>query len=91
MTDRRYTDALEVPNAEFVAGAKKRATQHSKTKADFQTVISYRLSRDTHKRLKLAAVNHEKTQADILDQAINEYLDKLDNESRINEDDEDGI
>lgn len=91
---RRFSDALDVPDqaSEFIQGAEKRAKKHAKTQTDHTVSTSYRINRETHRRLKLAAVQRETSLSDLLDRAINEYLDKLENESRvINDEDDDGI
>ncbi|KAA8976135.1 hypothetical protein [Halospina sp. K52047b] len=90
----RLGDALDVPESaeKFVRGAEKRANQNKRSATENSVSTSFRLDPGTHKRLKMAAVMHETSQSHLLDQAINEYLDKLESNSRVvDTDDEDGI
>jgi predicted DNA-binding protein len=90
----RLGDALDVPDSanEFIQGAEKRANKHKRSATENSVSTSFRLDPETHKRLKMAAVIHETSQSSLLDQAINDYLDKLESKSRVvDTDDEDGI
>ena len=61
----------------FVRGATQKAKKHSKkSSSDDTTVTSMRLRKSTHKRLKGASVDMEISIQEIVDQAVNEYLNQ---------------
>lgn len=78
MGERHLADSLDVPDdvGDFIDGAEKRAKKHSKKGSDDTTVTSMRLQKSTHKRLKAASVELDQKIGDIVDVAVNEYLDR---------------
>lgn len=78
MGERHLADSLDVPDdvGDFIDGAEKRAKKHSKKGSDDTIVTSMRLRKSTHKRLKTAAVDLDQKIGDIVDIAVNEYLDR---------------
>ena len=92
MRERHLADAMDVPNnvEDFIGGAEKRAKKHSKKASSDDTVTSMRLKKNTHRRLKRASVDLEQKIGDIVDQAVNDYLDGLEKNKKssvLNDDD----
>jgi hypothetical protein len=92
MRERHLADAMDVPNnvEDFIGGAEKRAKKHSKKASSDDTVTSMRLKKNTHRRLKRASIDLEQKIGDIVDQAVNDYLDGLEKNKKssvLNDDD----
>jgi len=94
MGERHLADALDVPSDvdDFVGGAEKRAQAHAKKPSSSDTTVtSMRLKKATHKRLKAASIDLELSIQEIVDRAINEYLDRQINAPTAFNDEEDGL
>ena len=92
MRERHLADAMDVPNnvEDFIGGAEKRAKKHSKKASSDDTVTSMRLKKNTHRRSKRASIDLEQKIGDIVDQAVNDYLDGLEKNKKssvLNDDD----
>jgi len=92
MRERHLADAMDVPNnvEDFIGGAEKRAKKHSKKASSDDTVTSMRLKKNTHRRLKRASVDLDQKIGDIVDHAVNEYLDRLEKSETSGRIDDDG-
>lgn len=93
MGERHLAESLDVPSdvGDFIDGAEKRAKKHSKKGSDDTTVTSMRLRKSTHKRLKAASVDLDKKIGDIVDIAVNEYLDRQARTNEAYDDEGDGL
>lgn len=86
-TKNRFDDALSVPGSakSFIQASEDRSKAHVKTSADV-VATSIRMSKATHMRLKFAAVTEGTSITEIIDLAVNKYLDEINNRE-INQDD----
>lgn len=74
----RHFDDNEISDVDsFVSGATEKTKKHSKKGSNQETIVtSMRLRKSTHKRLKSASADLELSIQEIVDQAVNEYLDR---------------
>lgn len=75
----RFGDTLSIPEGaeDFVQGAEKRSRAHTKTATDMMVSTSIRMNRKTHKRLKLASINNDTSITELVDRAVNDLLNRL--------------
>ena len=83
----RFKDALSVPESaqSFIQASEDRSKAHAKASTDV-VATSIRMSKTTHMRLKLAAVTEGTSITELIDTAVNKYLDEINN-TEVNEDD----
>ena len=88
-TKNRFDDALSVPGSakSFIQASEDRSKAHVKTSADV-VATSIRMPKATHMRLKMAAVTEGTSLTEIIDLAVNKYLDELEKQDT---DQDDGI
>ena len=86
-TNNRFDNALSVPDSakSFIQASEDRSKAHSKTSTDV-VATSIRMPKATHMKLKLAAVTSGTSITEIIDIAVNKYLDEINNKE-INQDD----
>ena len=89
-TKNRYDNVLSVPSSaeSFIKASEDRSKAHSKAGTDI-VATSIRMSKATHMRLKLAAVTEGTSITEIIDTAVNMYLDGINSRKEV--DDEDGL
>ena len=85
----RFKDALSVPESaqSFIQASEDRSKAHAKASADV-VATSIRMPKATHMKLKLAAVTSGTSITEIIDLAVNKYLDELEKQDT---DQDDGI
>lgn len=86
-TKNRFDNALSVPDSakSFIQASEDRSKAHVKTSADV-VATSIRMPKATHMRLKMAAITEGTSITEIIDVAVNKYLNELE-KKEINQDD----
>ena len=82
-------------NDDFVKGAEDRAKSHKSKPSDSLVMLNVRVPKELRDRLKLAAVQNDRTNASIVEEALEKWLknaEKRSDKNRINAfDDGDGL
>jgi len=79
---------------DFVRGAEKRAKSNDSKPSDNQVMLNVRVPKRLRDRLKLTAVQHDRTNASIVEEALEEWLKnekKHNKKSRVNAFNDDGL
>jgi predicted HicB family RNase H-like nuclease len=80
-------------NDDFVKGAEERAKSNKSKPSDNLVMLNARVPKRLRDRVKLAAVTHDRSNASIIEEALEEWLKKAEkrNESRITAFEDDGL
>lgn len=81
------------PNDDFVSGAEERAKAHESKASDNLVMLTVRVPKKLRDRLKWAALQNDKTNTSIVEEALEDWLKKADKqqENRSNAFDDDGL
>lgn len=82
------------PNDDFVKGAEYRAKSHKSKRSDNLVMLNARVPKRLRDRLKLAAVQHDRSNASIIEEALDNWLkkeEKLNHKDKANAFDDDGL
>lgn len=63
-------------NDDFVKGAEDRAKSHKSKRSDNMVMLNARVPKQLRDRLKLAAIQHDMSNASIIEEALEEWLRK---------------
>lgn len=81
-------------NDDFVKGAEDRAKSKKSKPSDNLVMLNVRVPKRLRDRIKLAAVQHDRTNASIMEEALKEWLtkeEKRNDKDRANAFDDDGL
>lgn len=81
-------------NDDFVKGAEDRAKSHKSKRSDNMVMLNARVPKQLRDRLKLAAVQHDRSNASIIEEALEDWLkkaEKRNHKDEINAFDDDGL
>lgn len=78
---------------DFVRGAEQRARSNESKPSKNQVMLNVRVPKRLRDRLKLAAVQHDRTNASIVEEALENWLEKADkrDKDRVSAFEDDGI